>query len=233
MRGVAHDFGLARGAHQLLAAKQVVDGGGGDGRPRPQRVDRNSGAAQFAGEAQHRHAHAEFRHGIGGMRGEPFFLHVERRRQHQHMRIGGLGEIGHSQLRRHVGAARVDLVHQVETLHVELLAAAERYGAGVVDDNVNSAEFFGGLRQGCRHLGLVAHVHRQRQGFAAGGLDFRGRSEDRAGQLGIRLRRLGGDGDIRAVARRSQGYGEANATRRAGDEKGLARKISHDCLRFF
>src|SRR5688572_32756369 len=40
--GVRHDFWRARHAHHLLAAEQVLDRGGGDGRARPQRVDRDT-----------------------------------------------------------------------------------------------------------------------------------------------------------------------------------------------
>ena len=43
--------------------------------------------ARLAGEAEHDEAHAELGHRIGGVRREPLLLHVERRRQHQDMRV--------------------------------------------------------------------------------------------------------------------------------------------------
>ncbi len=124
-------------------------------------------------------------------------------------------------------------MHQVETLHVDLLAAAKGNGAGVVDDNVDAAELPGCRREGLRHLRLVAHVDRQGQGLAAGLLDFARGGENRAWQPGMRLRRLGGDGDIGAVARGAQRDGEADAARGAGDEQGFSGKSGHGFLPLF
>ena len=67
--------------------------------------------------------------------------------------------------------------------------------------------------------GLVAHVDHERQRLAAGLLDLGGGGVDGAFELGMRLDRLGGDGDIGAVARRLERDGEADAARGAGDEK--------------
>ena len=43
----------------------------------------------------------------------------------------------------------------------------------------------------------------------------------------MRLRRLGGDDDVGAVAGRPQRYGLADATAGAGDEQGFAGQVGH------
>ena len=96
--------------------------------------------AQFAGEPEHDEAHAELGHRIGGVRREPFLLHVERRRDHQDVRIGGLFQIRDGPFRDHEGAARVDLMHEVEPLHVGVGDAGELDRAGIVDDDIDAAE---------------------------------------------------------------------------------------------
>ena len=121
-------------------------------------------------------------------------------------------------------------MHQVEAFHVDLLASAQRNGAGVIDDNIDAAECFGCRRQGLGHLRLVAHVHGQGQGLAAGRLDLLRSGEDRARQFGMRLGGLGGYGDIGAVARGAQSDSEAYAARGAGDEQGFASKSGHEIL---
>src|SRR5258708_2756710 len=76
---VGHDFGYARHPHHPLAAEQVFDGGGRNGRARPERIHRDAFVAQLAGETQHDEAHAVLGNRIGGAAREPFFAHVERR----------------------------------------------------------------------------------------------------------------------------------------------------------
>src|SRR5205823_133743 len=72
--------------------------------------------------------------------------------------------------------------------------------------------------------GLIfeANVADQRQRLAARGFDLLGGGEDGAGQPGVRLRGLGGDRDVGAVARGPQRDGEADAAARPGDEQRLA-----------
>ena len=102
-------------------------------------------AAQFAGQPQHHQAHAELGHRIGGVRREPFLLHVERRRQHQDVRVARLQQMREGVFRHHEGAARIDLMHQVEAAHVGLRDRRERDGAGIVDHDVDAAEMRRGL----------------------------------------------------------------------------------------
>ena len=222
MGGIGDDFRFARGIHQCFASQQVFHRRRGDCRARPQRIDGNAARPQFPGQPQHHHAHAEFRHCIGGRGGKPFFLHVEGRRQHQDMRVLRLQQIGHGQFRDHERAARVDGMHQVVALHVGGLRIGQRYRAGIVDDNVDAAEF---LRRGLQRLpdlGLFADIDEQRQGLAAQSLDVLRGGIDRAGQFGVRLGGFGGHRDIGPVARGTQGNGKANAARGTCNEQGLA-----------
>ena len=84
---VGHDLRLARLPHDRIAAEQILHRRGRDHGARPQRVDGDSFLPQLAGKPEHHHAHAELRHGVGGVRREPFLFHVERRRNHQDVRV--------------------------------------------------------------------------------------------------------------------------------------------------
>ena len=79
-------------------------------------------AGELRAHAQRAHRHAELRHRVGDVVLEPFGLHVERRRQIQDVRVGGLLQVRNARLGDQERAARVDLVHQVEALHVGLPA---------------------------------------------------------------------------------------------------------------
>jgi hypothetical protein len=94
-------------------------------------------------------------------------------------------------------------------LHRRLQRAGQADGAGVVDQDVDAAELGHRLGDGCLDALLVADVAGQRQRLAAGLLDLLGGGEDRAGQARIGFHRLGGDGDVGAVARGTQRDGEA------------------------
>ncbi len=90
---IGHDLHRAAMAHAFVARKRVLDRRRGDTRARPQRVERDAVIGEFRRHAQHAHAHAELRHRVGRVTAEPARRHVERRRQHQHMRIGRLLQI--------------------------------------------------------------------------------------------------------------------------------------------
>ena len=124
--------------------------------------------------------------------------------------------------RHHEGAAGVDRLHQVVALHVGLGDRRARHGAGVVDHDVDAAEFLRGLVDAVLHRVLVAHVDDEGQGAAAGLLDLLGRGVDRAFELGMRRLGLGGDGDVGAVARGAERDRKPDAARGAGDEQCLA-----------
>src|SRR5690606_25845942 len=95
-------------------------------------------------------------------------------------------------------------------------------GRGVVDADVDAAEALHGAGDGRVDLVRVADVAQQRQGLAACGLDLARRGVDGARQRGMRLRSLGRNGHVGAVARRAQRDREADAARPAADEQGLA-----------
>ncbi len=180
-----------------------------------------------ADQAQHAHAHAELRHGVGGGMLEPFGLHVERRRQHQDMRIVRLLQMRDAVFRHHEGAAGIDAHHQVEPLHVGGLRIGQADGAGIVDADIDAAEFGDGLVDRRHHLRLVADIAQDRQRLAAGGADLLGGGVDGALELRMRLGGLGGDRDIGAVPRGAQRDREPDAAAAAGHEQRLALEGCH------
>ena len=117
------------------------------------------------------------------------------------MRVLGFHQLRDALLRDQEGAARVDLVHQVVALHRRGQRAGEADGAGIVHQDVDAAELGHGLGHRLVDALFVADVAGQRQGLAAGLLDFLGGGEDRAGQTWIGLHGLGRDGNVGAVAR--------------------------------
>ena len=130
----------------------------------------------------------------------------------------------------HVGAARIDLVHEIETAHVGLGNAGKLDGAGIIDDDVERTERRRSFVDRVLHRLFVAHVDHERQGAAARLLDLLGGAVDRAGELGMRRLGLGGDRDIGAVARGFQRDRQPDAARGAGDEQRLAVKRRHRVL---
>ena len=180
-----------------------------------------------ADRPEHAHAHAELRHGVGGGVFEPFRLHVERRRQHQNMRVFGLLQMRDTIFRHHEGAARVDTHHQVEPLHVGCLRIGQADGAGVVDADIDAAEFADGFIDRRDHLSFVADVAENRQRLAAGGADLVGGGVDGALEFRVRLCGLRCDRDIGAVACRAQRDREPDAPAGAGYEQRLALERCH------
>ena len=134
------------------------------------------------------------------MAGKPAPVDGQRRRQRQHVRVVGLAQVGQAGLGHDEGAARVDLLHQVEALDRQLAHGGEVDRAGVVDDQVDAAEALDGLLHGGGDDALVADVADDRQRLAAGGLDLLRGGVDRPRQLRMRLSRLGDQGDLGAVA---------------------------------
>src|SRR5215471_20155971 len=116
--GLGDDVRGARHADDRIAAQQVLDRGRRDRRARPQRVDRDAFRPQFAGQSQHDEAHAELRNGIGGVRREPSLLDVEGWGERENVRVLRLLQMRDRVFRYHEGAARIDLMHQIEAAHV-------------------------------------------------------------------------------------------------------------------
>ena len=136
--------------------------------------------------------------------------------------FAGFREIGNGVFRHHEGAARIDLMHQIEAAHVGLRNRRELDGAGIVDHDVDAAEARRGLVERGLHRGFLAHVDLQSQRPPAGFLDLGGGGVDGAFELGMRLNCLGGDGDIGAVGGGLERDRQPDAARAAGDEQGLA-----------
>jgi len=65
--------------------------------------------------------------------------------------------------RHHEGTAGVDPHHQVEPFHVGHLRVGQADGAGVVDADVDAAEFGDGFINCRHHLGLLADIAQDRQ----------------------------------------------------------------------
>jgi hypothetical protein len=141
VRRIGHDGCLARMRQQGLATRQAIfDGGRGDRRARPQRIEGNAVRAVFLGHAEHHQAHAEFADGVGHVRREPVRRQVERRAEREHLWIGGTAQVWHAQRRDQEAAAHVDLLHEVIVLHCQAVAAAEVQRTGIVDAQVYAAE---------------------------------------------------------------------------------------------
>ena len=96
--------------------------------------------------------------------------------------------------------------------------------AGIIDHDVDAAEFLRRLVERISHDSFVAHIDHQRQRLAAGALDLIGRGIDRALQFWMRLGGFRSDSDVGAVARGAQRNRQPNAARGAGDEQGFAGK---------
>ena len=130
--------------------------------------------------------------------------------------------MGQGGLAAQIGSARIDLMHQIETLHVEFVDAAQIDGAGVVDQNIDAAKGFDGFLHRRLDLIVEADIAGQRQRLAAGRFNLRRRRIDRAGDLGIFRNAFRRNGDLCAIARGAFGDGETDATAGAGDEKRFA-----------
>ena len=96
-------------------------------------------------------------------------------------------------------------MHQIEAAHVGIHDRRSLDGAGVVDHDIELAERRYGLVDRVFHLRLVANIDHQWQRLAAGLGDLVGGGKDGAGQLRMRLVGLGGDGNVGAVARGTEG----------------------------
>jgi hypothetical protein len=134
------------------------------------------------------------------------------------VRIGAALKGRDAALGHQEGAARVDVVHQVVALHLRCKRRRRADGAGVVDADIDAAEALHRRIHGGLHLVLEADIADQGQCLTAHGLDFLRGRVDRAGQLRVRLRSFGGDGDIRAVGGDFLCDRQADTATGAGDE---------------
>ena len=126
------------------------------------------------------------------------------------------------------GAARVDAVHQVVALHVgRQRAGVSEMALALLTQMSMPPKSRPSSPPPPATCSSKRMSHDERQRLAAGRLDLLGGRVDGAFELGMRLGRLGGDGDVGAVARGAQRDGEADAAAGAGDEQGLASERRH------
>src|SRR5882757_10325564 len=116
-----------------------------------------------------------------------------------------------TQLRAEEGAARVDLVHQIEALHVGVWSQCRTDGTGVVYQNVDATESLYRMCDSLYHLCVIPNINSQRERAAPGGFNLGRCGVNRAGELGVRLRGLGRDRDVCAIGRSPQGDGQADS----------------------
>jgi hypothetical protein len=108
------------------------------------------------------HAHAELRHGVGGRVLEPFCF-MSSGGDSIRMRVLRLLQVRDAVFRHHERAARIDPHHQVEPLHVGSLRVGEADGAGIVDADIDAAEFGDGPLDRVHHLRFLADIADNRQ----------------------------------------------------------------------
>ena len=224
--GIGHDVGRAT-ARQQLGPNGKLDGGGGDGRARPERGDGNFVRGELTGHPERQQGHAEFGQGIRCMRRQPFRPEIERRRQTDDMTAAGPAQQGEGGLGANEHGAGIHLLHEIVPLDRRVGHVGELDRAGVVDQGVELAEFlFDGGHQG-GDLKLIPDVDLQRQCPNPAGPHFLSHGMDGAGQLGVRFGGLGRNDDIRAFPGRGECDGPADAPAGAGDEDRAVEETFH------
>ena len=221
MRCIGDDLRAAASRHRRLTAEEVLHRCGGDQRPRPERVRRDTARPQLLGEPEGQHRHAVLRERVRRMRTQPLGVQVDRRAERedvpaalfQHLRAG---------LRHDIGPTHVDLHHEVEALDRELGQRREVDRAGVVDADVDAAEVVGGPAHGRTDRVGVTDVADDPERLAAGLLDLGDRRVHRPLQVGLGLIGLGHDRDVGTVAGRAQRDRQADAPAATGHEDRLA-----------
>ena len=123
--------------------------------------------------------------------------------------------------------AHVHLPHQVETPDRGVEGAGQIDRAGIVDQHIDATEMLCRLLHRSLQRQLVAHIQLNRQCPSARLLHFRSDAVYRAGQFGMRFRRLASDHHLRAIPRTTQRDFTPDAATRAGDENCFAAQISH------
>ena len=112
--------------------------------------------------------------------------------------------MGQSRLGQQERAADVDVHHQVEFLGGQFLGRFGRDGAGVVDDDVDTAEVFDRRIHRALHVLFFAHVADDRDALAARSLHVGHGGVHGAGQLGVGFGRFRQKYDVCALLRRTQ-----------------------------
>ncbi len=66
----------------------------------------------------------------------------------------------------HERSASIEIVHQIVLFHGQIFSAGDADGAGIVDEDVQTAEFCGGRLDGPRDVFLVKDVALNGQSFS-------------------------------------------------------------------
>lgn len=96
----------------------------------------------------------------------------------------------------------------------------------IIDQHVDSSKPLACLLHGLLHIPLVPHIQHDGECLCAASallaqlLNLRGRTVDRAGELGVRRGRLGGDDDVGAAQSERARDGETDAAGGAGAAEG-------------
>jgi hypothetical protein len=204
-----------------VAPQKVLNGGRGDHGARPQRIHGDPDISPLLGQTEHAEAHAVLGKRVGQVGGEPPWLQAGRRSQHQDVRVGRTREGGQASLRAQEGAPGVDLVHQVEPLHVGIERAGEADGAGVVDEDVDAPEGLDGSSHGAQHLILESHVTRASEALPTGRLDLGHHLVNGSRQSGVRCLGLADRRDVRPITGGPERDGPADSATGARDEESL------------
>ena len=158
--------------------------------------------AELLGHAQDAHPHAVLGHGVGDVALEPPRPHVERRRQVEHVRVGGLAQVGQAGPRAEVGAAHVDAVHQVEALHRRVERPVREIAEALLTRTSmppKVSTVFATAASTCSSARMSQTSGSARPPACS---ISRGRGVDRPGQLRVRPVGLGRDRDVGPVAPR-------------------------------
>ena len=124
-----------------------------------------------------------------------------------------------------IGGAGVDLHHEVETLGRRLQDGLHPDGAGVVDQNVEAAEFGHGALDTVANGVFVADVGGDGERAPAEGADGIGGLMNAAGEALGGLFTFGGHGDIGAFLGEADGQSPADAAAGPGDHGHAAAQV--------
>ena len=131
--------------------------------------------------------------------------------------------------RHHERAARVDLMHQVEALHLGRQASSVSWIAEALLTTMSMPPNVSAVRAMASFTAASSRMSTASGSALPPAFSIaRGRGVDRAFELRVRLGGLGGDRDVGAVARGAKRDGEPDAARRAGDEERLSGE-AHAC----
>ena len=121
-----------------------------------------------------------------------------------------------------VGPSHIDIEHQIDPLHRSLAHRGQGDGAGIVDQDVDSAEAIHSRGDRCLDQFIVANIHLDGERFTASILDHLRGLVNRSRQLWMRLVGLCRDHHLGPVTSGTQGDRTADSTTSSRDHHHLA-----------